>query len=224
MRILIFGPNGSGKGTQSGKLIKRYGLTHVESGGIFRANIGGGTELGKKAKAFIDRGELVPDDITIPMVLDTLAKPECEKGFILDGFPRTPNQSKALIEGLEKANTPLDAVIIIECARQTAKSRLLGRRACPNGHANNLAIEAICPKPDGDGHVCWKCGEPVTARKDDVDEKAIDQRLDIYFSETVASIKVAQEWANNKGVKVINVNGEGAIDEIAQNIQTAIEA
>lgn len=224
MRILIFGPNGSGKGTQSGKLIKRHELAHIESGGIFRANIGGGTDLGKQAKAFIDRGELVPDDITIPMVLDALAKPECEKGFILDGFPRTPNQSQALIDGLEAANTPLNAVIVIECARETAKMRLMGRRACPNGHANNLAIEAIRPTEKDGQHFCWKCGAPLTARKDDVDESAIDQRLDIYFSETVASIEVAENWANNKGVKVIRVNGEGGIDEIAETIKTQMEA
>ena len=130
MRILIFGPNGSGKGTQSARLLKRYDLAHVESGGIFRTNIKGGTELGKKAKSFIDKGELVPDSITIPMVLDRLAKDDCQKGWVLDGFPRTPDQARALIEGLERANTPMDAVIVIEVARETAKNRLMARRTC----------------------------------------------------------------------------------------------
>ena len=103
MRILIFGPNGSGKGTQSSRLLKHYGLAHVESGGIFRENIKGGTDLGKEAKAYIDRGELVPDSITIPMILDRLGRDDCNGGWILDGFPRNPDQAKALLDGLEKA-------------------------------------------------------------------------------------------------------------------------
>jgi adenylate kinase len=175
MRILIFGPNGSGKGTQSARLIKNFGLAHVESGGIFRENIKGGTELGKEAKAYIDRGELVPDSITIPMIIDRLGRDDCAEGWILDGFPRNPDQATALIEAREKENTPLDAVIVIELARATAKSRLMGRRTCPNGHPNNTAIPAIAPIMVDGQLVCWKCGAVVTVRKDDVDEAAIDQ-------------------------------------------------
>lgn len=221
MRILIFGPNGSGKGTQSARLLKHYGLAHIESGGIFRENIKGGTELGKQAKAFIDRGELVPDSITIPMIIDRLGRDDCSGGWILDGFPRNPDQSTALIEGLEKAQTPLNAVIVIEVARETAKARLMGRRSCPEGHPNNTAIPAIAPKEEGGKLVCWKCGAEVSCRSDDVDEDAIDIRLNIYFDQengTLASVKTVEDWAAGAGVKVIKVNGEGEIQAITDNI------
>lgn len=223
MRILIFGPNGSGKGTQSSFLVKHFQLTHVESGGIFRQNIKGGTELGKEALKYINDGKLVPDSITIPMVLSRLAEDDCKGGFILDGFPRTPAQAKALVEGLDAANTPLDAVIVIDVARETARARLLGRRTCPNGHPNNLAIKKIAPLPKGDTYVCWKCGAVTTVRKDDIDEKAIDVRLDIYFSETVASIDEVKNWAADKpAVKVVTVNGEGEIQDIRDTIMNSL--
>ena len=223
MRFLIFGPNGSGKGTQSAFLVKNYQLAHVESGGIFRQNIKGGTDLGKQALLYINKGELVPDTITIPMVLDRLAEDDCKGGFILDGFPRTPNQAQSLIDGLETAGTPLDAVIEIKVTRATARNRLLGRRNCPNGHANNTAIEAIKPKDNNGTWLCRVCDSQLTARKDDVDEVAIDQRLDIYFSETVASIEVVGKWAAGKPeVKVISVDGEGDIGAIRDEIQARL--
>ena len=222
MRILMFGPNGSGKGTQSSRLVKRFQLAHIESGGIFRDHFKNNTELGQKAKAYVDRGELVPDDITIPMVLERLAKPDCAKGWILDGFPRNPSQARALINGLEEAGAALNAVVIIDLARETAKARLLGRRNCPEGHANNTAIDAIKPV-ERDGRLyCWKCGNPVDARQDDLDETAIDQRLDIYFDAeegTVASVKVFSDWAQTQDqVNLISINGEGEINAIQTEI------
>lgn len=223
MRILIFGPNGSGKGTQSAFLVKHFSLAHVESGGIFRQNIQGGTALGIEARKYIDRGELVPDEITIPMVLDRLAQEDCKAGFILDGFPRTPNQAESLVKGLDAAATPLDAVLIIEVSRATARARLLGRRTCPAGHPNNTAISAIAPRPEGDGYSCWKCGSPTTVRKDDIDEAAIDQRLDIYFSDTLASIETVRQWAANKPqVRVRAINGEGEIEDIREEIMRTV--
>ena len=225
MRILIFGPNGSGKGTQSAFLVKHYNLAHVESGGIFRENIKGGTELGKKAREFIDKGLLVPDSITIPMVLDRLAREDCQSGFILDGFPRTPEQADALIEGLEKAGTPLNAIVIIELAQEIAKKRLMGRRNCPNGHPNNTAIDAISPKQEGDKLVCWKCGAEVTARKDDIDENAIDVRLNIYFdgeTGTLGAVANVEGWAERTGTRLIKVAGDGEIDAIRDEIQSKL--
>jgi len=223
MRILIFGPNGSGKGTQSSFLVNQYQLAHVESGGIFRQNIKGGTDLGKEALKYIDKGELVPDSITIPMVLDRLAEDDCKGGFIVDGFPRTPAQAKALVDGLDAVNTPLNAVIIIDVTRETARARLLGRRTCPNGHPNNCAIGKIAPKPEGGQFYCWSCNAETTVRKDDIDETAIDQRLDIYFTETVASIDEVKTWATSKiGVTVVTINGEGEIHDIRDNIFQAI--
>jgi adenylate kinase len=222
MRILIFGPNGSGKGTQSAFLVKRYGLAHIESGGIFRQNIKGGTELGKKALAYIEKGQLVPDEITIPMIIDRLMAEDCAAGFVLDGFPRNPSQATALIEGLGKAGRQLNAVIVIEVARATAKARLMGRRNCANGHPNNTAIEPIRPRQDGEKLVCWKCGTEVTARKDDVDEAAIDQRLDIYFDRengTLASVDAVARWVDGRDdVKMVRVDGEGAIEAIRDTL------
>ena len=228
MRVLIFGPNGSGKGTQSAILVKTYSLAHVESGGIFRENIKGGTELGKEAKAYIDRGELVPDSITIPMILDRLSRPDCESGWILDGFPRNPAQAKALTESLEAKDMPLDAVLVIELARDIAKQRLMGRRSCPAGHPNNTAIEAIRPNGEGDDLFCWKCGAKLSVRKDDVDEAAIDQRLDIYFDEadgTLGSVHEMARWAEaNPNAKFIRVDGESAIDVVRDAIAAKLNA
>jgi len=221
MRILIFGPNDSGKGTQSVHLVKKYQLAHVESGGIFRENIKGGTPLGKEAKAFIDRGELVPDTLTIPMVLNRLNDDDCKGGWILDGFPRNPSQSRALLAGLEQGGNPLDAVIVIDLARPIAKQRLLGRRTCPNGHPNNTAIAAISPERRDGKEVCRRCGAQVTARPDDINEEAIDQRHDIYYDRetgTEGAITTVAQWAEANGVTFFRVNGEGDIGDIRDRI------
>ena len=140
MNILLFGPNGSGKGTQGAILQKKYQITHIESGVIFRDNIKGGTELGKRAKEYIDRGDLVPDEITIPMILDRLQKDDCAKGWLLDGFPRNDEQAKALDEALKKAGMKLDYVIEIVLDRQTAKNRIMGRRLCANDNLSLIHI------------------------------------------------------------------------------------
>ena len=129
MNILIFGPNGSGKGTQGNLIKQKYNLAHIESGAIFREHIGGGTELGKKAKAYIDRGDLVPDDITIPMVLETL-KTKGKDGWLLDGFPRNMVQAQKLWEALRKEGLKLDYVVEILLPREVAKNRIMGRRLC----------------------------------------------------------------------------------------------
>ncbi|HPU89738.1 MAG TPA: nucleoside monophosphate kinase, partial [Spirochaetota bacterium] len=132
MNILIFGPNGSGKGTQGTLVQKEYNVVHVESGVIFRENIKKGTEIGKKAKEYIDRGELVPDGITIPMIVSRLQEPDCKNGWLLDGFPRSIEQAKALDEAVEKAGMKLGCVIEIVLPREIAKNRIMGRRLCAN--------------------------------------------------------------------------------------------
>lgn len=214
MRILIFGPNGSGKGTQSAFLAKQFQLAHVESGGIFRKNIKGGTALGEEALKYINKGELVPDSITIPMVLDRLAEADCQAGFILDGFPRTEDQATALLKGLATALTPLSVVVVINLPREVASSRLMGRHICPNGHSNNLAIAQIAPIQNGDSFNCWSCGAGTTVRGDDVDVEAINLRLDIYFKETMAALTVVENWAKAESVKVVHVDGVGDISDI----------
>jgi len=143
MNILAFGPNGSGKGTQGAIVKEKYGLDHIESGAIFREHIKGGTELGKKAKAFIESGDLVPDEITIPMVLETLAKSK-DKGWLLDGFPRSLAQAEALDKALEESGMNLDYVLEIELDRDIAKERIMGRRLCAND--NNHPNHKTCGK------------------------------------------------------------------------------
>ncbi|MDO9082521.1 MAG: adenylate kinase [Humidesulfovibrio sp.] len=214
MNILMFGPNGSGKGTQ-GTLVKaKHNLDHIESGAIFRKHIGGGTELGMKAKEFINRGELVPDDITIPMVLDVL-KNASSNGWLLDGFPRSLVQAEKLWEALQKDGEKLDFVIEILLPRKVAKNRIMGRRLCANdnNHPNNIFIDAI--KPNGD--VCRVCGGALSARADDQDEGAIDKRHDIYYDDktgTVAAAYFYKALAAKGACKYIELNGEGSIDSI----------
>ena len=168
MNILFFGPNGSGKGTQGAILKDKYKTPHIESGAIFRENISKGTELGAKAKAYIDKGDLVPDEITIPMILDRMKQPDCKNGWLLDGFPRNKNQAIKLDESLKKAGIKLDIVVEIVLDRQIAKNRIMGRRLCEkdNNHPNNIFIDAI--KPNGDK--CRVCGGNLKTRADDQDE------------------------------------------------------
>ncbi len=218
MNILIFGPNGSGKGTQ-GNLIKgKYDLAHIESGAIFREHIGGGTELGKKAKAFIDRGDLVPDDITIPMVLDTL-KNKGANGWLLDGFPRNMVQAEKLWDALQKEGLKLDYVVEILLPREVAKNRIMGRRLCKenNNHPNNIFIDAI--KPNGDK--CRVCGGDLSTRSDDQDEAAINKRHDIYYNTTDGTLAAAyyfKKLAAEGKTKYIELNGEGTIDSIKETL------
>lgn len=218
MNILIFGPNGSGKGTQ-GELIKqKYDLAHIESGAIFRENIGKGTELGKKAKAYIDRGDLVPDDITIPMILDTLQK-QGKKGWLLDGFPRNMVQAEKLWDALQKAGLKLDYVVEILLPRQIARERIMGRRLCKvnNNHPNNVNIEPI--KPNGDK--CRVCGGELATRADDQDEAAINKRHDIYYDDktgTLAAAHFFKRLAAEGKTHYIELNGEGSIDSIKETL------
>jgi adenylate kinase len=222
LNILIFGPNGSGKGTQGSLAKKKYDLDHIESGAIFRKHIGGGTELGMKAKAFIDRGELVPDDITIPMVLDVL-KNSSPNGWLLDGFPRSIVQAQKLWEALQADGVKLDFVIEILLPREVAKNRIMGRRLCKNdnNHPNNIFIDAI--KPDGD--VCRVCGGELTARADDQDEDAIDKRHNIYYDATTGTLAASYYYKNlskDFGFKYIELDGEGSIDDIRATLMAQL--
>ena len=212
MNILIFGPNGSGKGTQGNIAKDKYNLDHIESGAIFRKHIGGGTELGMKAKEFINKGELVPDDITIPMVLDVLAS--SKNGWLLDGFPRSLVQGEKLWDALQKDGVKLDYVIEIKLPRDIAKARIMGRRLCANNpnHPNNVGIPAIAPE----GDVCRVCGGALSSRSDDQDEDAINKRHDIYYDEETGTMAACNFYKNMKdgGFKYIELNGEDTINAI----------
>ena len=223
MNILIFGPNGSGKGTQGSLAKKKYDLDHIESGAIFRKHIGGGTELGKKAKEYIDRGELVPDDITIPMVLDVL-KNSSPNGWLLDGFPRSIVQAQKLWEALQADGVKLGFVIEILLPSDVAKNRIMGRRLCKNdnNHPNNIFIDAI--KPNGDK--CRVCGGDLSARADDQDEGAIDKRHDIYYDTktgTLAASYYYKNLAKDAGFKYIELDGEGTIDDIRATLMAQLD-
>ncbi|TAL38641.1 MAG: adenylate kinase [Spirochaetes bacterium] len=223
MNILIFGPNGSGKGTQGAVVQKKYSINHVESGVIFRENIKKGTEIGMKAKAFIDKGELVPDGITIPMIVSRLQEPDCKNGWLLDGFPRSIEQAKALDEALQKAGMKLDFVIEIDLPRDIAKNRIMGRRLCANdnNHPNNVFIDAIKPTAKDGGFVCRVCGGALSARSDDQDEVAIGKRHDIYYDAktgTVAAVNYFKDVASKKGVKVIILDGKPGVKEVSEDL------
>ena len=224
MNILIFGPNGSGKGTQGAIVQKKYGVPHIETGVIFRENIKGGTELGKKAKAFIDKGELVPDDITVPMILDRIKQGDCKGGWLLDGFPRNLVQAEALWEALQKEKIALDYVIEIVLDRQTSKNRIMGRRLCAtdNNHPNNIFIDAIKPAEKDGKMVCRVCGcETLTARADDQDEGAIDKRHNIYYDTTTGTLAAVNYFKAR--VKVIEVSGVPGVKEVADDLLKKLE-
>ncbi len=218
MNILAFGPNGSGKGTQGAIVKEKHGLDHIESGAIFREHIKGGTELGMKAKAFIESGDLVPDEITIPMVLETLAKSK-EKGWLLDGFPRSLAQAEALDKALKESGMALDYVLEITLDRDIAKQRIMGRRLCANdnNHPNHIAFDAIKPVEKNGELVCRVCGGELSARADDQDEEAINKRHDIYYDETTGTM-AAVNYFKNTDTKIISVDGSKAIKEISEEI------
>lgn len=216
MNILIFGPNGSGKGTQGAVVQKKYGVPHIETGVIFRENIKNGTELGKKAKGFIDRGELVPDEITVPMILNRLREADCAKGWLLDGFPRNLVQAEALGKALDEAGMKLDWVIEIVLDRQIAKKRIMGRRLCAtdNNHPNNIYIDAIKPAEKDGKPVCRVCGcDKLTTRADDQDEAAIDKRHNIYYDAKTGTLAAVNYFKGR--VKVLEIDGTPGVKEVS---------
>ncbi len=219
VNILAFGPNGSGKGTQGAIVKEKYNINHIESGAIFREHIKGGTELGKKAKEYIDRGDLVPDDITIPMVRETLEKSK-EKGWLLDGFPRSLAQAEALDKALKEADMGLDYVIEILLDREVAKERIMGRRLCANdnNHPNHIAFDAIKPVEKDGKQICRVCGGDLNTRADDQDDGAIDKRHDIYYDDTVGTMAAVNYFKDVEGARVISVDGGPSIQEVSEAI------
>jgi len=229
MNIIIFGPNGSGKGTQGAIVQKKFNISHIESGVIFRENIKGGTELGKKAKEFIDRGDLVPDEITIPMILDRLKRDDCSNGWLLDGFPRNYEQAKAMHEALKNEGMELDYVIEIVLDREIAKKRIMGRRLCvnDNNHPNNIYIDAIKPAEKDGEFVCRVCGGELTARSDDQDEEAINKRHNIYYdtdSGTLASVIYFKDLAGegDSGPKIIELDGTPSVKDVSESLMSQL--
>ncbi len=211
MNVIIFGPNGSGKGTQSSLVKNEFGLSHIESGEIFREHISNRTELGLQAQQFIDKGELVPDEITIPIILSTLEK-YSNSGWLLDGFPRNKNQAIKLIEAIDTAGISLDCIVVIQLDRTDARKRIMGRRICVNHshHPNNVHIASISPN----NNKCRICQGILDIRPDDQDENAINKRHNIYYdctSGTLAAINSLKEMGR---FDFIEIKGDKSINEI----------
>ncbi|OEU46155.1 MAG: adenylate kinase [Desulfobacterales bacterium S7086C20] len=225
MNVLMFGPNGSGKGTQGAILKKEYNLPHIESGAIFRENIGKGTEIGLKAKEYINRGELVPDEITIPMILGRLQQDDCKNGWLLDGFPRNKEQATKLDEALKASGLDLSIVVEVILDREIAKNRIMGRRLCANdnNHPNNIFIDAI--KPDGDK--CRVCGGELSTRSDDQDEEAINKRHGIYYDTetgTMAAAYYFKALAEKEGkIKYIILDGAPGVQEVTAELMSRLK-
>jgi adenylate kinase len=175
MRLVLLGPPGAGKGTQGVFLGERYGIPQISTGEILRDHVQRGTKLGIRARSFMDRGEYVPDDVVVSMVMDRLADPDADKGFILDGFPRTVAQAEALERALEAADDPLTAVLKFSVGGELAVRRLIGRYTCPNcGRTYHMEF-----KPPAEDELCDICGATLERRADD-DELTARRRLAVY--------------------------------------------
>ena len=179
MKIIMLGAPGAGKGTQAKRIAKKYNIPHISTGDIFRANIKEGTELGNKAKEYMDKGELVPDDITIGMLLDRIHKADCKDGFVLDGFPRTIPQAKSLTQALSKLNESIDYAINIDVPDESIITRMGGRRACLSC-GSTYHIKYSAPKKE---NICDNCGSELVIRDDDKPE-TVKKRLDVYHKQT----------------------------------------
>ena len=175
MRLVLLGPPGAGKGTQGVLLAERYGIPQISTGEILRDHVQRGTKLGIRARSYMDRGEYVPDDVVVSMVMDRLADPDADKGFILDGFPRTVAQAEALERALEEAEEPLTAVLKFSVGGELAVRRLVGRYTCPNcGRTYHMEF-----KPPAEDELCDVCGAKLERRADD-DELTARRRLAVY--------------------------------------------
>lgn len=212
MRLILLGPPGAGKGTQASSIVAEYGITHISTGDIFRHNIKNETELGKKVKSYLDKGQLVPDELTIDLVWDRLSKDDCKKGFLLDGFPRTINQAEALQKGLEERGLKLDKVINIDVDKNILVKRLSGRRVCKNCgetyHIDN--------KPTLKDGVCDKCSGEVIQRADD-NEKTVLDRIEVYEKQTFPLI----DFYKNLGI-VLTVDGTLSIEDVFSQIKESL--
>ncbi len=179
MKIIMLGAPGAGKGTQAKQIASKYQIPHISTGDIFRANIKNGTELGRKAKEYMDQGLLVPDELTCDLVMDRIGQDDCKNGFVLDGFPRTIPQAEALDAALNKIGQSMDYAIDVDVPDENIVSRMSGRRACLNCGAT-YHIVAIPPKKEG---VCDNCGSELVLRDDDKPE-TVQKRLDVYHEQT----------------------------------------
>jgi adenylate kinase len=212
MRLILVGPPGAGKGTQASHLAAHYKIPHISTGDIFRANLKNGTELGKKAQSFMDRGELVPDSVTNEMVKDRLGNNDVAGGFLLDGFPRNTNQAQVLDQILIEKKMPLDAVLELKIDNAEIIKRLSGRRTC-QGCGVSSHVEFEKPKVVG---VCDKCQGQLYQREDDKEE-VVARRLEIYAQQTEPIIS----FYNSIGL-LKNISALGEVAEITKRAIAAL--
>jgi len=213
MRLILVGPPGAGKGTQAVHLAKYFKIPHISTGDIFRANLKNGTELGKQAQTFMDRGELVPDSVTNEMVKDRLGNSDVANGFLLDGFPRNTNQAQVLDQILADKKMPLDAVLELKIDNAQIIKRLSGRRTCKECGASSH-VEFEKPKVAG---VCDKCQGKLYQREDDKEE-VLTRRLDIYSEQTMPIIKYYEKFGLLK-----NISALGDVTEITDKAIAALK-
>ena len=204
MKLIMLGAPGAGKGTQAKRIAAKYGIPHISTGDIFRANIKNGTELGKKAQTYMDQGLLVPDELVCDLVVDRIQQSDCEKGYVLDGFPRTIPQAEALTAALEKLGTSIDYAINVEVPDENILKRMGGRRACLSCGAT-YHIEFNPTKKEG---ICDACGAETVLRDDDKPE-TVQKRLDVYHTQTQPLI----EYYTKAG-KLAEVDGTQNMDDV----------
>ncbi|MDK2918803.1 MAG: adenylate kinase [Candidatus Petromonas sp.] len=212
MRLILLGPPGAGKGTQASRIVQRYEVPHISTGDIFRKNIKEGTELGKKAKEYMDKGLLVPDEIVVAIVEDRLKEADCKNGFLLDGFPRTVNQAEALDKVLENMNISLDKVINIKVDKNVLVDRVVGRRICRDCGAT-YHVKFNPPAEEGK---CDVCGGELYQRDDDKEE-TVTKRIEVYLQETTPLI----DYYSNKRL-LADIEGEQDIDKVFEDIVKAL--
>jgi adenylate kinase len=214
LKLIFLGPPGVGKGTQAERLANDRGLAHISTGNILRSEVEAASELGTKAKQYMDSGELVPDELVVAMVARRIDQPDCRAGYILDGFPRTMGQAEALEETLDARGETIDKALYFSAPDETLIKRLSGRRSCPSCGAN-YHVENMPPEKDG---ICDRCGSELIQRDDDRPE-TIRNRLDVYKAQTEELI----QHYRRAGL-LVEIDSTGPVDEIARATARAVEA
>lgn len=212
MRLVLLGPPGAGKGTQAATLVEKYNIVHISTGDLLRAAVSAATALGKEAKGYMEAGQLVPDELILGLVEERIQKEDCQEGFLLDGFPRTPPQADALAALLKKRDQNLDAAVNIEVPLNKLMDRITGRRICKDcGATYHLNYH-----PSAKGDRCEKCGGALYQRADDTEE-TVKNRLDVYQRQTAPLI----EYYTKAGI-IKNINGDQDIENVLKDISVAL--
>ena len=214
MRIILLGPPGAGKGTQAVRLVERWGIPHISTGDILRANVREGTALGTEAKRYMDAGDLVPDEVIIGMVGDRIAQPDTEAGFLFDGFPRTVPQAKALEQLVNERDTPIDVVLRLVVDHNDVVERLTGRRTCAEC---GRIFHVVTDPPSGEGR-CDGCGGAIVQRDDDREEVVLN-RLEVHRTQTAP----LEDFYFERGL-LRDIRAVGTVDEVTERaIEVLVE-